>query len=174
MNPGNADLPHSGCAGSLAEGCGALIFRATLTPHRSLGRRGFLAVMAVVGGLWFVTGLYFWSLGAWPVSGFFGLDFAALWLAFRLNFRAARAYEDIEVTQTELTIRKVAANGRTEVLRFNPHWVRLEVETVADEGVARIAVRLRDRRVPVGAFLNPDDRGSFAKAFGAALAEARR
>jgi uncharacterized membrane protein len=35
-------------------------------------------------------------------------------------------------------------------------------------------VRARDRRVAVGAFLNPDDRTSFARAFGAALGEARR
>ncbi len=77
------------------------------------------------------------------------------------------------VSRAEIVIRKVAASGRAQELRFNPQWVRLEVEEVEDEGVARVALRARDRRVPVGAFLNPQDRGSFARAFGAALAVAR-
>ncbi len=57
--------------------------------------------------------------------------------------------------------------------RFNPQWVRLEVVELEDEGVVRVAIRARDRRVPVGSFLNPEDRQSFARAFGAALATAR-
>jgi len=48
------------------------------------------------------------------------------------------------------------------------------VERSKDEGVTRVAISARDRPFPVGAFLNPEDRESFAGAFGAALAEARR
>jgi uncharacterized membrane protein len=151
-----------------------IIFSATLTPHRSLPPAGFLALMAAIAGLWFLTGFYFWSLGAWPVLGFGGLDILAVWLAFRLNYRAARAYEEIEVSRAALVLRKVAPGGRMQEMRFNPHWVRLEVESDEARGVTRVALRARDRRVPVGAFLNPDDRRSFARAFGAALAAARR
>jgi uncharacterized membrane protein len=151
-----------------------VIFSATLAPHRSLGRRGFITLMGLIAGLWFVTGAYFWSLGAWPIFGFFGLDFLAIWLAFKLNYRAARAYEEVEVSRTELVIRRVTPSGRAQEIRFNPAWVRLEVEKAEDEGVKRIVVRARDQRVAVGSFLNPDDRESFAHAFGAALAEARR
>ena len=154
--------------------CDDIIFSATLRPHRSLGRRGFLALMAVIAGLWFVTGLYFVALGAWPVLGFVGLDLFAIWLAFHLNYRAARAYEDVEVSRTALLIRKVNPSGRAQEIRLNPQWARLEVQQIEDEGVTRIAVRMRDSRVSIGAFLNPDDRKSFARAFGAALAEARR
>ena len=150
-----------------------VIFSATLTPHRSLGRRGFLVLMAAIGGLWFLTGVYFWTLGAWPILGFFGLDFLAVYVAFKLNYRAARAYEEVEVSRTHLLVRRVAANGRAQELRFNPAWVRLEVETIKDEGVRRILLRSRERRVPIGTFLNPQDRKSFAQAFGAALAAAR-
>ena len=34
-------------------------------------------------------------MGAWPVFGFFGLDVLLIYWAFRLNFRAPRATEDI-------------------------------------------------------------------------------
>lgn len=151
-----------------------VIFSATLRPHRSLGRRGFLMLMGCIAALWFLTGLYFWSLGAWPVLGIFGLDFLALWLAFKLNYRAARAYEEVEVSRSALVIRRVAPSGRSQEVRFNPLWARLEIQTAEDEGVTRIHVLTRGERVPVGAFLNPEDRKSFAGAFGAALAEARR
>jgi uncharacterized membrane protein len=151
-----------------------VIFSATLRPHRSLGRRGFLILMAVIAALWFTTGLYFWTLGAWPVLGIFGLDFLVLWLAFKLNYRAARAYEEVEVSRGALVIRRVAPSGRSQEVRFNPLWVRLEIQSAEDEGVTRIHVLTRGERVPVGSFLNPEDRKSFAGAFGAALAEARR
>ena len=150
------------------------IFSATLAPHRSLGRRAFLVLMCAISVLSFFTGLYFWSLGAWPVMGFFGLDLIAVYVAFRLNYRAARAYEDVEVRRDALVIRKVAPSGRVQELRFNPAWVRLDVDKHPEFGVTRITLRSRDVRVPVGAFLNPEDKGTFARAFGAALAEARR
>jgi uncharacterized membrane protein len=149
------------------------IFSATLSPHRSLSPRGFLALMLAIGGLWLAVSAYFWALGAWPVFGFAGLDFLAIWLAFRINYRAALAREEVEVAPTRLTIRRVTAGGRRQELTLNPAWVRLEVEHGA-ESVERIVVRTRDRRIPLGAFLNPADRTSFAAAFGAALAETRR
>ncbi len=149
------------------------IFSATLRPHRSLTRRAMLLIVSAVAGLSLAIGAFVWWLGAWPVIGFMGLDVLAIGLAFHLNARAARAYEEVEVSRSAIAIRKVRANGQAHELRFNPRWVRLEVEEAEDEGVVRIALRARDRRVPVGAFLNPDDRKSFARAFGAALAEAR-
>ena len=151
-----------------------VIFSATLTPHRSLSRRGFLVLMSVIAVAWLSIGAYLWSLGAWPVIGFGGLDILAIWLAFTLNYRAARSAEEVEVTRGALVIRRIRPSGRVQEVRFNPQWVRLEVEHVEDEGVTRIFVRMRDRRMPVGTFLNPADRESFAHAFGAALAEARR
>ena len=50
------------------------IFSATITPHRSLGRLGFVVLMCVFGGVSFVAGMVFLIAGAWPVFGFLGLD----------------------------------------------------------------------------------------------------
>ena len=47
---------------------------AVLRPNQSLSQRGFAIVMAVVGGVSFLTGIAFISMGAIPVIGFFGLD----------------------------------------------------------------------------------------------------
>ena len=149
------------------------IFSATLRPHRSLPPAGFALLMAAVGLTCFLAGLMFWRLGGWPVAGFLGLDWLVIWLAFRLNYRSARAHEDVVVTRDELLIRKVAASGRASEVRLNPYFARLEVTRVEDEGVTALAVRVSGQKVGLGAFRNPEDRESFARAFGAALAQAR-
>ena len=150
-----------------------VIFSATLRPHRSLGPRGIAILIGAIAGLWFAIGPYFWWLGAWPVIGLSGSTSWRSRLAFRFNYRSARAFEEVEVSRTAIVVRKVTAGGRAQELRFNPQWARLEVEEREDEGVVRITLRMRDERVAVGAFLNPRDRETFAHAFGVALATAR-
>lgn len=149
------------------------LFRALLTPHRSLGRKGFAVLMGVLIAIWIGTGITFLSLGAWPVAGFFGLDVLALYLAFRWNYRAARAREEVSVSRTCVDIRKVAPSGRAEEHRFNPFWTRFSVDRHELLGITRMAVEGEGRQVPIGGFLNPDDRESFATAFGRALATAK-
>src|SRR5690242_2635893 len=102
------------------------IFSAMLTPHRSLGPTGFLIFMAGLAALSFVSGVVFISIGAWPVFGFFGLDVLLVYIAFRANYRSARAYEEVTVTASELTVRKVNPRGGVRQWTLNPVWVRLE------------------------------------------------
>jgi uncharacterized membrane protein len=149
------------------------LFRALLTPHRSLGRKGFAVLMGVLIAIWVGIGIAFMSLGAWPVVGFFGLDVLALYLAFRWNYRAARAREEVSVSRTQVDIRKVAPSGRAEEHRFNPFWTRFAVDRHELLGITRMAVEGEGQQVPIGGFLNPDDRESFATAFGRALATAK-
>ncbi|WP_051242115.1 DUF2244 domain-containing protein [Stappia stellulata] len=144
-----------------------------LTPYRSLGANGFRVLMLVVCAICLVSGLVFLALGAWPVFGFLGLDILLIFLAFRWNYKAARAYEQVSVSRTEITILKVSAGGRRSCYRFNPFWARLLVREEDDEGVVRITIKARGQSVDVGGFLNPDDRTSFAGAFRQAVATAK-
>jgi uncharacterized membrane protein len=150
------------------------IFHARLTAHRSLGRKGFRNLMIAIVGLWGAAGLYFLSLGAWPVFGFFGLDIALVWWAFRWNYRAARAHEEVKLSAERLSISKVAPTGAKSEHGFNPLWVRFNVLRHEFAGVTGMNVEGEGRRVSLGSFLNPDDRDSFSKAFSLALAEAKR
>ncbi|PRD53013.1 DUF2244 domain-containing protein [Phyllobacterium myrsinacearum] len=149
------------------------IFRALLVPHRSLGRKGFLIVMAAIGGCSFLTGLFFLSLGAWPVFGFFGLDVLVVYLAFRMNYTAAKAHEEVSVSRIALQIRQVAPSGRTNLHEFNPFWTRFDVARHAEIGITSMRVEGQGKAVTIGSFLNPDDRESFALAFTRALAAAK-
>ena len=149
------------------------IFQALLTPHRSLGRAGFIVLMGLLGIIWLGFGLVFLSIGAWPVFGFFGLDLLLIYIAFRLNYRAARAREEVSVSRTALDVVKVAPSGRRQEHHFNPFWARFRIARHEEIGITDMAIEGEGRKVPIGAFLNPDDRESFANAFGRALATAK-
>src|SRR6185369_10550865 len=49
-----------------------VLFDALLTPHRSLGPRGFALLMAAAGLVGFGFGTAFLVMGAWPIFGFCG------------------------------------------------------------------------------------------------------
>lgn len=148
-------------------------FRAELMPHRSLGPKGFRVLMGVLFVASVLVGLAFLSIGAWPVFGFFGLDVLLLYWAFRLSYRSGRARELVAVSRTMLDIRKIAPSGRAEEHRFNPFWARFSVARHDMIGITAMRVEGQGKSVPIGSFLNPDDRESFATAFGQALATAK-
>ena len=150
------------------------LFSALLTPHRSLNRTGFLLVMAFVSGVSFAAGLAFLLMGAWPVFGFFGLDVLAIYWAFRINFKRARASEEISVTPSELRVRRVSHRGHRVEWVLNPLWVQLDEVTHEEFGTERLYLISRGRRVSVGSFLGPEEKASFAKALRAGLVAARR
>ncbi|MBB5753984.1 DUF2244 domain-containing protein [Prosthecomicrobium pneumaticum] len=149
------------------------VFAAVLRPHRSLSPRQFGLLLAFIGGTCFASGLLFWSLGAWPIAGFFGLDLLAIQLAFRMNFRAAEAREIVEVTRERLTVTRVDARGAAHSIELNPYWARVEVERRPHFGVTAIALASHGRRLPIGGFLVPDEREGFVAALDRALAAVR-
>jgi uncharacterized membrane protein len=150
------------------------LFSTRLHPHRSLTQRNFLVLMMAFSGCAFFSSLPFVIVGAWPVAGFMGLDVLIFYLAFRANFRAAGAYEDVRVTPVELLIAKVSARGARREWRFNPSWVRLEREELEEFGTQKLAVISRGRRLEIASFLGPDAKADLADGLNRALAQARR
>lgn len=146
--------------------------RAVLTPYRSLGPNGFLMLMVGFGGVCFVTGMVFALMGAWPVTGFFGLDVLILYIAFRRNYRAARLHETIELAPEALTVTRVHPSGRSEAFAFNPYWVRVEF-VEGHDGRTTLSLRHHDRRLAFGQFLNDEERRAVARWLSDALHTAR-
>jgi uncharacterized membrane protein len=147
-------------------------FSAVLTPHRSLGPRGFLIFMVAISTVSFGTGLMFFMMGAWPVMGFMGLDVLLVYVAFRINFRALRVSETVDLTDDALTVTRVTPNGRAQSWDFNPYWVRLHL----DERVGRsseLSLASHGKRLVFASFLTDSEREDFAVALKAALAETR-
>jgi uncharacterized membrane protein len=150
------------------------LYSVVLTPHRSLNRVGFWILIGGYGAVSFVAGIAFLLMGAWPVFGFFGLDVLLLYWAFRLNYRHARAYEEVKVTASALTLRQVSHRGRAREWVLNPLWVRIDKVVHEEFGIERLSLVSRGKELAIASFLGPEEKASFAKALGRALAEAKR
>jgi len=150
------------------------IFTARLTPHRSLGPRGFRILMGASLAATTAISLPFYLMGAWPIVGFLGLDVVAIYFAFRLNYRAARAYEDFHLSYLELKVARVQPAGRKHEWRFAPAFVRFERIDHEEFGPQRLSLISRGRRLEVARFLGPDQKAEFAGAFVKALAIAKQ
>lgn len=155
-----------------SEDGGETLFSAVLRPHRSLPPRGFAILMGAVAGVSFAAGTAFVYLGAWPVMGFFGLDALLVYLAFRLNYRAGRLYETVDLTEQLLTVTRVRPSGRVQSWRFNPYWVRLALTPRTGQG-SELALSSHGRRLVIATFLSEEERKSFAEALQDALIACR-
>ena len=149
------------------------LFAATLTPHRSLSPRGKRVVIGLVAALALVPGIIFYIAGAWPVAGFMGLDVLAIWVAVTVSMRGGKAYEVVTLWPGALELKKVDAKGTEDVLSFSPFNVRFVIDRDFNERVTGLWLREHERKIAIGAFLSPDDKQSFSKAFGTALKKAR-
>jgi uncharacterized membrane protein len=147
-------------------------FTAVLTPHRSLSRQGFIALMAVVIAINFGAGTVFTMMGAWPVAPFAGLDVLLIWWAFKRNYADGRKAEHIEVTPHELILERFAHGKATGNQRFVRPWVRVELDEDRErELIGRLFLRSHGKRTEIGGFLAPEERKSLAQALNAALAK---
>ena len=147
-------------------------FSAVLTPHRSLGPKGFMVLMAAICLVSFGTGTLFFMLGAWPVMGFMGLDVALIYIAFKLNFRALRLYETVELTTDALTVTRVQPSGEAQCWSFNPYWVRLSVSPRVGRST-ELSLASHGNRLIFASFLTDDEREDFAQALSSALSATR-
>jgi uncharacterized membrane protein len=78
------------------------------------------------------------------------------------------------MTPAALTVRKVSHRGAKREWVLNPLWVRLEKVMHEEFGIERLLLVSRGKHLAIASFLGPDEKASFAKAFGAALSEAKR
>jgi uncharacterized membrane protein len=150
------------------------VFAAVIRPHRSLDQSGFRIVMTLCCLATVISSIPFVALGFWPVVGFFGLDFFALYIAFRVNFRQGDAFEELVLTPIQLLIRRVPRRGQPREWRFNPLWTRLAREEDDEFGLQKLEVTSRGQTVVIARDLSPPEREDFAEKFGRALSEVKR
>lgn len=140
-----------------ASGKPNLLFDATLYPHRSLRPYHFKQLFRVLTAVCVLVGLRFLLVGAWPVAVFLLVDIAAIWLAFHCNYRSARLFETLQLSEKHLTLTRVHPDGRVENWRFDPYWVKLDLKTI-DEDRNQLTLSSHGETVIFGAFLTPTDR----------------
>ena len=149
-----------------------VFFERVLLPYRSLPPRGFHLLMLLLGLLSLIVGIVFVALGAWPIVGFFGLDVAALYLAFRLSYRSARRREVLRLVGDVFTVERIDIYGERRIWRFQPSWLRIVLEERADES-NRLVIASHGRSLVIGDFLAAPMRRELAASLRAALSRWR-
>ncbi len=130
--------------------------------------------MTLIGVVSFALGVAFLMIGAWPVLGFFGLDVALIYWAFKLNYRSGSAYETVSVAPDVLTLTRVHPSGRREDHEFNPYWARVKLTTDRPDGRTSLRLAAQGREVLFGQFLTDGERREFADALAGALTHRAR
>jgi uncharacterized membrane protein len=160
---------YVGGAMSAGPGYGdTLIFERILLPHRSLPPAGFRALMLALGLLSLAVGIGFVAIGAWPVVGFFGLDVALVYGAFRLSYRSARQRETLRLAGDAFTVERIGVRGDRQVWRFQPFWLRVILEERPDDS-NRLFIASHGKSLAIGDFLAPAGRRELAATLRAAL-----
>ena len=148
--------------------CHSIFFERVLLPYRSLPPRGFNILMLVLAGISIAVGTLFVSLGAWPVCGFFGLDVALVYLAFRLSYRSARQRETLRLAEDDFTVERIGIRGDRRLWRFQAFWLRVIFEESPDES-NRLVIASHGQSLTIGAFLPPPVRREVATSLHDAL-----
>jgi len=151
---------------------GRLFFERILLPHRSLPPRGFHVMMLILGLISLAVGIGFVSIGAWPVTGFFGLDVLLVYIAFRLNYRSARRSEILRLAGDAFTVERISVRGLRRTWRFQPYWLRIILEE-RDPERNRLFVASHGYFLAIGDFLAPAARRELAATIRDALAQWR-
>ncbi len=108
--------------------------------------------------------------------GFFGVDVALVYFAFRASYRSASLVETVRLTRERLDIRRIHPSGKVEQWSMQPYWLQVEpIPTREEIGAPLAEVRLSShgRSVAIGRFLTDDERDDFSRALETALARCR-
>jgi len=148
------------------------IFRVDLFPPRSLSRRAARNIVLFLAALTTTIGFIFWSVGAWPVIGFLGLDVILLSLAFYFSFRSARQEERIELAHGNLRVTRISVRGEREEFDFQPYWLRVVLERGEDDQAA-LFLRTHGKSLEIARFLGADEKENLANKLETVLRQTR-
>ncbi|MFL2688551.1 MAG: DUF2244 domain-containing protein [Alphaproteobacteria bacterium] len=143
-------------------------FAAALRPNRSLSPTGFRILMFVASGGALCIGIAFLVIGAWPVLGFGGIEILFLYIAFRFNYRAGRAYEKLCLTRDTLEITRVSPYGKAQKWTMEPSWLQVLMDEPPLHH-SKLRLRSHGKSLIIGTFLTPEERLEVAIALRKAL-----
>ena len=147
-----------------------LLLNITILPYRSLSKKSFRNLMFVVCFIFFSIGVFFWSLGAWPVFGFLGLDIILLYLAFKINYKSGEIFENLKLFNSNLLVTRSFPSGKSQSWSLEPYWTRVEISKNFPND-QKLVLKSKDKVVLLGSFLNLNDKKKLMKKINEALKE---
>ena len=145
-----------------------MLFQATIVPHRSLTRRGWLWLLGAFAGLAAMGVLRFATLGLWPVILCMALEAVlAAWLLVQ-HARAARASEVLLLDRGRLRIRRTDPAGRSSERSLPSGWLNPILEEEPGR-VPRLILAASGQREEVATALGEAEKRALAEALRDAL-----
>ncbi|MFH5925059.1 DUF2244 domain-containing protein [Roseomonas xinghualingensis] len=147
----------------------APLFEALTTPHQSGTPLGLRVIAGVVLFGSAVLTILFWSLGAWPVAGFMGVEVLLVLGLLRAHRRwLGRIGERITLANGRLCVQRTDRKARRQVIEFDAYWTR--VSLLPRHGRAsELRLAARGRSTEIGSFLPEADKTDLADALARAL-----
>ena len=114
--------------------------------------------------------MVFFLIGAWPVFGFFGLDVALIYYAFKLQLPVGQALRD-----DHAVARSFEADARASVGEAARSSISIPIgracasRSISRTGGRRCGLSRKGKEVLFGQFLTDDERRDFANALTGAL-----
>ncbi|NIZ09950.1 DUF2244 domain-containing protein [Pseudooceanicola sp. HF7] len=131
----------------------------TLTPHRSLPRRGFAVVILLFFML--VTLPVMTMIGTrvlWGLLPFAMAALAALWWGLQRSYRDGEVTEVLTLTPDLCRLTRDGPRGKHGDWQANPYWVEVRLYETEGPVPQYITLRGNGREVEIGAFLSEDER----------------
>lgn len=166
--PSTAPAICAPAAGETDGAEGRVLFDALLYPNRSLPPAGFKLVLWLFAVAGLAVGGLFLTVGAWPILGFYGLEFAVLYWFLARNTHDGRIYEKVRLTARELRVERGDHRGPRSVETLPPHWLQVRLDDPPDHD-SQLVLSSHGRSLIVASFLSPAERAEVAQALRRAL-----
>lgn len=151
---------------------GAVSYRLTLWPYRSLPQRGFVWFIGVTATLMALPlaamlGTTIW----WGLLPFIALTMLGIWIALQRSYRSGETREELLLSREKLEVRRRDPGRPDRIWQTNPYWVRVTLRS----GPVEEYLTLTDgqREIELGAFLTPEERQSLRDELSRRLNETR-
>ena len=144
-----------------------------LRPNASLSQPAFLIVMGLVGVFSFAAGIMYLLAGAWPVFGFFGLDAALIYGAFKLSFRSQQQVTYVRVDATHVRLWHMQRGKPDKKADLPTAFVRVALDEPVDHN-SFLTLQYGPKAWVIGRFLTPKRRKAVAKELRDAIRAARQ
>ena len=149
-----------------------ILFDAVLRPNQSLGNKGLLLVLGLATLLFLIGGTLFLLAGAWPVTGFLGVDLVLLFFALRVSHRSGFLTETVRLRPAILTVSRCSPSGHQMAWSFQPHWLKVEFNHEKRRD-SQVILSSKGERLNIGSFLSSKQRAELASALRTALQQCK-
>jgi len=145
-----------------------ILFKAEITPHRSLSLRGTRRVIGFVCTVSLCTTTLFWHLGAWPIAGFNGAEILLAVILLYMHRSSGRQREVLMLCESCLRIVRTDARGEASERVLPNGWLNV-VLAERPGRVPGLFILDRGQLVEVAATLGEVEKRDLAEALKEAL-----